>query len=234
MLRKFPTLLAAVAAAPPAAAAAGGAPHAAGLMSAGEVLATVAAVLLLAVIAVALCRRASRQIAKSIDRRKMQQILSEQAADKLDDFILPGAYGGLTHIDHSVLTASGIFCIQTKYCSGTVSGAPDEPQWTNIDGGQRRRFLNPLIQNEGRTRALQKLAPDVPVANVVVFSDAVRFAGPIAGNVVRLSDLRNYMATYEFRPCDEEKLGAVWQDLRTTALTDEDSRKDFHAQLSFS
>jgi hypothetical protein len=54
-----------------------------------------------------------------------------------------------------------------------VFGGEDEAQWTNIDGVHRQRFLNPLIQNEGRTRALQKVVPDVPVENLVIFTGSV-------------------------------------------------------------
>jgi hypothetical protein len=147
---------------------------------------------------------------------------------------LPGAYGGLTHIDHGILTPGGVFCIQTKHCAGAVFGNADEPQWTNVNGKHRRRFLNPLIQNEGRTRALRNVVPDVPVANLVVFRDSVKFTAPMPHNVVHLGDLNSYLAAYKFGPCDVDNMDDTWAAIRSSVLTDEASRKDFRAQLSFS
>ena len=41
-----------------------------------------------------------RLATEKIGRRRISQILRTRTADVLDDFILPGAYGGLTRIDH--------------------------------------------------------------------------------------------------------------------------------------
>jgi hypothetical protein len=152
----------------------------------------------------------------------------------MDDFILPGAYGGLTHIDFAILTSGGILCIQAKHYNGVVFGGPEEPQWTNVDGIHRRKFLNPMIQNEGRTRALQNAAPNVPVANLVVFSGSVQFTSPLEKNVIHVRDLNSYIAKFVFGPCKIDDWDAVWLTVKAAALTDEDSRKDFQAQLSFS
>ena len=124
--------------------------------------------------------------------------------------MLPGAYGGIAKIDHAIMTAGGILCIQTKHYNGIVFGEPDEPQWTNVDGVTRRRFLNPLIQNEGRTRALQKVVPEVPVANLVIFT-----------------------AKFVFGPSRVEDWDAVWMTVRSAALTDKATRKDHASQLGF-
>lgn len=169
-----------------------------------------------------------------IGRSRVRKILTGRSPDILEDFILPGAYGGLTRVDYAVLTSGGILCIQTKHYHGIVSGAKDEPQWSNVDGVRRRRFLNPLIQNEGRLRALEKVVPNVPVANLVVFTGAVQFTSPPAENVIHVRDLDTYIARIEFGPCKIDDWHAVWMTVRDAALTDEESRKDFDAQLSFS
>ena len=104
-------------------------------------------------------RRAATQLAHLIVSRiceiRIRRALETRSKDVLHDFMLPGAFGGIARIDHAIMTAGGILCIQTKHYHGIVFGEADEPQWTNVDGVTRRRFLNPLIQNEGRTRALQ-------------------------------------------------------------------------------
>ena len=53
---------------------------------------------------------------------RIRRALDRRSPDVLHDFILPGAYGGMTKIDHAILTAGGILCIQTKHYNGIVFG----------------------------------------------------------------------------------------------------------------
>lgn len=200
----------------------------------GVVLIATAAALLLTLLFRASATRLAALVTARLGKRRIRKILDEKSANVLDDFILPGAYGGLTHIDHAVLTSGGILCIQTKHYNGIVFGNAEDPQWTNVDGVHKRKFLNPLIQNEGRSKALTKILSDVPVANLVVFTGSVQFASPMPKNVIHIRDLRNYIALFVFGPSRIDDWDAVWLTLRSAALTDEGSRKDFRAQLSFS
>jgi len=163
---------------------------------------------------------------------RIRRALRRRSPDVLHDFILPGAYGGLTKIDHAILTAGGILCIQTKHYNGIVFGGEDEAQWTNVDGTIRRRFLNPLIQNEGRTRALQKVVPNVPVANLIVFTGNVEFPTPPPNNVIGVSQVDGYIAKFIFGPSKIKDWHAVWLTVNSAALTDEASRKDQQAQIA--
>jgi hypothetical protein len=193
---------------------------------------TVAGALLLTLV----FRKAAGHILQIVTSRigamRIRRVLSARSADVLHDFILPGAFGGLVKIDHAILTAGGILCIQTKHYNGIVFGGADEPQWTNVDGAQRRRFLNPLIQNAGRTRALQKAVPDVPVANLVVFTGRVDFPTPPPTNVIRVAQLDSYIAKFVFGPSKVQDWDAAWLTVKSAALTDEASRKDLQAQIA--
>ena len=207
-----------------------------GLSSVGPamIIFAIAAALLLTLVFRSTVSHLARVVTGKIGARRIHRVLSARSKDVLDDFLLPGAYGGLTRIDHAILTSGGILCIQTKHYNGIIFGDADEPQWTNVDGIHRRKFLNPLIQNEGRTRALQKVAPDVPVANLVVFTGDVQFTSTMEKNVIHVRDLDVYIAKFVFGPCKIEDWDAVWMTIKAAALTDEESRKDFGAQLSFS
>ena len=193
-----------------------------------------ACALLLTLLFRASATHVARQVTARIGKRRIRRILQQKSQDVLEDFILPGAYGGLTKIDHAILTSGGIICIQTKHYNGVVFGGPDEPQWTNVDGIRRRKFFNPMIQNEGRTKALQKAVPKVPVANLVVFTGSVQFTSPLEKNVIHVRDLNSYIARFEFGPCKIKDWDAVWMTVNAAALTDEETRKDLSAQLSFS
>lgn len=200
----------------------------------GFLLIAVAGALLLTLVFRASAKHVAKIVSAKVGRRRIHKVLAEKSKDVLDDFILPGAYGGLTHIDHAVLTSGGILCIQTKHYNGIVFGNADEPQWTNVDGIHKQKFLNPLIQNEGRSRALKKILPDVPVANLVVFTGNVEFASAREKNVIHVRELKSYIAKFVFGPCKIDDWDAVWLTVKSAALTDEETRKDFRAQLSFS
>jgi len=163
---------------------------------------------------------------------RIRRALDRRSPNVLHDFILPGAYGGLTKIDHAILTAGGILCIQTKHYNGLVFGGEEEAQWSNVDGTIKRRFLNPLIQNQGRTRALQNVLSDVPVANLVVFTGKVEFPTPPPKNVIRVSQVDSYIAKFVFGPSKVKDWDAVWLSIKSAALTDEATRKDLQAQIA--
>jgi hypothetical protein len=177
--------------------------------------------------------RVAHYFVSRLGERRIRRALQSRSKDVLHDFMLPGAYGGIAKIDHAVMTAGGILCIQTKHYNGVVFGEPDEPQWTNVDGTTRRRFLNPLIQNEGRTRALQKIVPEVPVANLVVFTGAVEFTSAQLKNVIPVGQLESFIAKFVFGPSKVEDWDAAWMTVKSAALTDDATRKDHASQLSF-
>ncbi len=206
-----------------------------GITSVGpaKFLFTLAAALFLTLIFRSTANHLARFVTARIGQWRIRTALAKRSPDVLHDFILPGAYGGLAKIDHALLTAGGILCIQTKHYSGVVFGAEDEAQWTNVDGIKRQRFLNPLIQNEGRTRALRKVVPDVPVANLVIFSGAVEFTTPPPKNVIHVDQLESYVAKFVFGPSKIDDWHAVWLTVNAAAMTDIDTRKDFQAQLGF-
>ena len=195
---------------------------------------TIAAALLLTLVFRSAANHFARFVTGKIGQRRIRRALDKRSPDVLHDFILPGAYGGLVKIDHAILTAGGILCIQTKHYNGVVFGSEDDPQWTNVDGTKRRRFLNPLIQNEGRSRALRQVVPDVPVANLVIFTGSVDFTSAPPRNVIHVRNLESFVAKYVFGPSKIKDWDAVWLTVKAAALTDEDSRKDLQAQLTFS
>jgi len=220
-------------AAVPALAADGGAQT--GITSVGPALFlfTIAGALLLTLIFRSVANQVALYVTAAIGQFRIRAALAKRSKDVLHDFILPGAYGGLARIDHAILTAGGILCIQTKHFNGIVFGGPDEAQWTNVDGVHRRRFLNPTIQNEGRTRAIEKVVPDVPVANLVIFTGSVEFTSAPPKNVIHVRELESFIAKHVFGPSKIEDWDAVWLTINSAVLRDDASRKDFSAQISF-
>lgn len=193
---------------------------------------TIAGALLLTLVFRSVASHMMRLVTRRIGRFRIRRALEARSPDVLHDFILPGAYGGLVKVDHAILTAGGILCIQTKHYSGIVFGEHDEPQWTNVDGTSRQRFLNPTIQNEGRTRALRNVVPDVPVDNLVVFTGNVEFPTPPPRNVITLDRLNSFIDKHVFGPSKVKDWDAAWLTVKSAAMTDEATRKDLQAQIA--
>ncbi len=194
---------------------------------------TIAGAMLLTLVFRSAANHVTRYVTGKIGQLRIRTALAKRSKDVMHDVILPGAYGGLAKIDHAILTAGGILCIQTKHFNGIVFGGENEAQWTNVDGVHRRRFLNPLIQNEGRTRAMQKILPDAPVENLVIFTGSVEFTSAPPKNVIHVRDLESYIAKHVFGPSKIEDWDAVWLTVNSAVLRDADTRKDFSAQISF-
>ena len=193
---------------------------------------TIAGALLLTLVFRSVASHMMRLVTRRIGRFRIRRALEARSPDVLHDFILPGAYGGLVKVDHAILTAGGILCIQTKHYSGIVFGEHEEPQWTNVDGATRQRFLNPTIQNEGRTRALRNVVPDVPVDNLVVFTGNVEFPTPPPKNVITLDRLNSFIDKHVFGPSKVKDWDAAWLTVKSAAMTDEATRKDLQAQIA--
>jgi len=194
---------------------------------------TLAAALFLALVFRSTADHLTQFVTTKIGQWRLRKALAKRSPDVLHDFILPGAYGGLAKLDHAILTAGGILCIRAKHCNGVVFGGEDDAQWSNIDGIRRQRFLNPLIQNEGRARALRKVVPDVPVANLVIFTGTVEFTTALPKNVIHVGKLDSYIAKFVLGPSKIDDWHAVWLTVKAAAKTDLDTRKDYEAQLGF-
>ena len=211
-------------------------PVATGITSVGPAMFifTIAAAVLLTLVFRRTASHLATFLTSRVGRFRIRQALATRSKDVMHDVILPGAYGGLARIDHAIMTAGGILCIRTVHYNGIVFGGEDEAQWTNVDGVSKCRFLNPLIQNEGRTRAIQNVVPEVPVANLVIFTGSVEFTSEMPKNVIRVDEFESFIAKFVFGPSKVDDWDAVWLTLRAAVLSDDDARKDFAAQIGFS
>lgn len=73
----------------------------------------------------------------------------------MNDVTIPNG-PSTTQFDHLVFSPYGVFVIETKDYSGRVYGSEHAEQWTQYIGDETYKFYNPVRQNEGHVRALQK------------------------------------------------------------------------------
>ncbi|WMJ83198.1 nuclease-related domain-containing protein [Oscillospiraceae bacterium LTW-04] len=89
----------------------------------------------------------------------------------LNDIMIK-SYTGFSHIDHIVISAHGIFVIETQNYHGNIVGKDTDQYWTWSTGNEKHRFFNPIRQNHSHIKALEStLEPvgKVPLISVVAF-----------------------------------------------------------------
>ncbi len=200
------------------------------------ILITLALAIVLTMVGRPLLSSVSQRLNYNLQRRRVLRELRSTSTSALHDFILPGSSGGLVPIDHAIKVAGGAVCLQVKYYKGSVFTNDGGTQWSSVDGGQRHRFMNPILQNDSRLRAIRNAVPELPVLGLVVFAGEVDFPDGRPEGVVSIDELKSALDELDF---DSDTTDAVedweatWLRLQAAALTDDDSRKDLDAQVSF-
>ena len=128
----------------------------------------------------------------------------------VNNITLPTAEG-TTQIDHVLVADTGIFVIETKHYSGWIFGDPKDSQWTQTIYRHKSRFQNPLRQNYAHVVALQNLfdLPENHFHSVVVFTGDAKFKSDLGGNVVKVSDLVQFLAAERPVVFDERKMAYI-------------------------
>ena len=122
------------------------------------------------------------------------QVLERCCPYVLHQIIIPDAKGGMTRLDHVMLTSEGLLVVETENYQGLIFGTPRERCWIQRLGRSSHRFPNPVWHNQLQVKALQALNLGVPVHGRVVFSDQARFPKGRPPGVSQLSGLQAYLA----------------------------------------
>ncbi len=152
------------------------------------------------------------------------QVLERLFRKVRHDLILPDGRGGLTQIDHLVLTPAGLLVVETKNYRGAIFGQADEATWTQVLGGKRHALQNPLRQNHAHLKALQAIGLGIPVLGRVVFTNAASFPKGLPEGVSQVHTLRDDLANLR-RGRVPAAIVRAWKILLTHARTDRAARR---------
>lgn len=86
---------------------------------------------------------------------------------------IPKSNGKTTEIDLLYITQKGVFVLESKNYSGWIFGNENDKQWTaTFPNGERRRFYNPVRQNQNHIKWLKRyIGANFPCYSVIVFSE---------------------------------------------------------------
>ena len=150
------------------------------------------------------------------EKRVLNRLQSHFDKDRIIyNLSIPGRKKGETQIDFILLDETGLYVIEAKGYSGTVTGSIDDVKWTKSSTDSEgntwtKQLMNPIFQNKGHIHYLKKLLADetIPLFSVAVLSDKCDF-NEIKGKRKGLSifSLKNFsMAMEELVDCKREVL----------------------------
>lgn len=176
----------------------------------------------------------SAKLKGAAGERTVRKVLDGLGEQVLHDVILPDGRGGLTQVDHLLLTAAGLIIVETKNYSGQIFGQPIDRTWTQRLGKKGFTFQNPLRQNYLHIEAVKALVPGgVPVYGRVVFTDQARFPKGVPEGVSTLRTLRDDLS--ELSDASRHVCGSLpsaWETVKQAARTDRQARREHLAGLA--
>lgn len=131
------------------------------------------------------------------------------------DVIIPSG-NGTTQIDHVVVSAFGIFVIETKNMKGWIFGRETDARWMQVLSRKNKYpFQNPLRQNYCHTKSLADfLGLDHSLFHsIVFFAGGCRFKTTMPPSVIS-SNLPSYIKQFTGRLLDEVRLVKIVEKIK--------------------
>ncbi len=132
----------------------------------------------------------------------------------LHDLLIP-LYESTTQIDHLYVSRYGIFVVETKNYAGWIYGDAEQKQWTQVLYQQKRRFYNPLKQNETHIKALAYLLklPVETFHSIVVFVGEAEFKTALPDNVLQGADISGYVHRFRRSLLSQAQVDEIYATL---------------------
>lgn len=152
--------------------------------------------------------------------------LDKAVYHKIDNVIIP-AHDGTTQIDHILVSAFGVFVVETKNFKGWIFGAPDDENWTQALFGQRYPFKNPLRQNYRHTKCLAEhlRLEHGNFHSVVFFIGECELKTPMPPNVMT-TGLSSFIKSHQDRRLTDEQVQRITGALRSLKATSTITKSD--------
>lgn len=135
---------------------------------------------------------------------------------------------GTAQIDHIVVSVYGIFVIETKNYKGWITGGEFSDKWTKNVYGKKYQFQNPLKQNYGHVKALEKLLdiPEDKFIPIVVFAPRADIKFETKAPVIYTTDLKRRIFSYGERKIDVCAIPEIITGIENGNIKSKDARKE--------
>lgn len=142
-------------------------------------------------------RRRFRKI--NLGEQEVNNVLKKITGYKLLNDIMIKGKSGTSQIDHILIGKKGIFVIETKDYSGLIYGEEYSKYWTQIINRSNNQFYNPIRQNYGHVKSLERyLKRNDIFISVIVFTNKSQLKEVKAKTpVIQLKKLKRFIREYK-------------------------------------
>ncbi|MBR1774068.1 MAG: NERD domain-containing protein [Bacteroidales bacterium] len=130
-------------------------------------------------------------------------------------------------IDHIIVSAYGIFVIETKNYTGNIYGTDDAEYWSKYIHGNEYKFRNPLKQNYYHLKSLQEILafPRNLFVPIVVFTDNADIKCETREFVIYENQLKSTIYGFKTPIMTTEAVNYAINRLNASLILDKDREK---------
>lgn len=181
-----------------------------------------------------------------IHQVKLKGYLGEKAVEKIlatlpneqyvvyNNILLKTDYG-TTQIDHIVLSVFGVFAIETKNYQGWIFGNERDDYWTQNIYGKKTRFKNPILQNYGHFKAIERVFSDfdeLKIIPIVAFSGRSELKVNVnSENVIKFSQLKGRIGSYTLKLMNFETVRKMGEVLIHNNIDSKENRIEHNTKI---
>jgi hypothetical protein len=147
-------------------------------------------------------------------------LLNKNKYHRINNVTLPSE-NGTTQIDHIIVSAYGVFVVETKNMKGWIFGSADQNTWTHIIFKYKNKFQNPLRQNYKHVKTLQSILDleDNQVHSVVVFVGDSEFKTSMPDNVTHGVRYIKHIKSKKEKVLSEADVSEILNKIEKTRLS---------------
>jgi len=139
---------------------------------------------------------------------------------------------GTHQIDHLIVSKYGIFVIETKNYYGYIKGDDYKDKWIQYLGGNKYYFHNPINQNYGHVKVLEKiLNVESSIFIPIVCFGTTANLNVNSKHIVINSDLLIKTIKSFYKPLLDTNLNDIIKTINENNITDKEKRKQHVKQI---
>ena len=145
---------------------------------------------------------------------------------------------GTSQLDHVVVSIYGIFVIEVKNYAGWITGSEKAGQWTQTIYHTKHQFMNPIHQNYGHVKAIERILREqkveqMPVIPIVTFSGEAHLRVKTENtDVVLWGNLKDTIRKYSVKPViNAMEMKQIADLLQNQNVDSKETRKEHIQQI---
>ncbi|MGG5210408.1 NERD domain-containing protein [Chryseobacterium sp. MIQD13] len=136
--------------------------------------------------------------------------------------------GSTSQIDHIIVSDYGIFVIETKNYKGWILGYEKDRYWTQAIYKYRRKFYNPVLQNQGHIYALKHVLKNYQFLryySIITFTKRATLKTKTYTDVVYTNKLVKTIKKYDSAYLSEQTKNEIVATILTARTNNRDQDK---------